>query len=70
LPVVVDPSHSAGRRDLVAPLTLASLAVGADGVMVDVHPAPETALVDGAQALPPGEFAALMNRVRLLTAAL
>jgi 3-deoxy-7-phosphoheptulonate synthase len=70
LPVMVDPSHSAGRRDLVAPLTLAALAVGADGVMVDVHPAPETALVDGAQALPPEEFASLMGRVRALAAAL
>jgi len=70
LPVIVDPSHAAGRRSLVAPLTLAALAVGADGVMVDVHPAPETALVDGAQALPPDEFAALMERVRTLTAAL
>jgi 3-deoxy-7-phosphoheptulonate synthase len=70
LPVVVDPSHSAGRRALVAPLTLAALAVGADGVMVDVHPAPETALVDGAQALPPDEFADLMARVRTLAVAL
>jgi len=70
LPVMVDPSHSAGRRDLVAPLTLAALAVGADGVMVDVHPAPETALVDGAQALLPADFAALMDRVRSLAAAL
>jgi 3-deoxy-7-phosphoheptulonate synthase len=70
LPVVVDPSHSAGRRDLVAPLTLAALAAGADGVMVDVHAAPETALVDGAQALHPAEFAALMERVRALAAAL
>jgi 3-deoxy-7-phosphoheptulonate synthase len=70
LPVVVDPSHSAGRRDLVAPLTLASLAAGADGVMIDVHAAPETALVDGAQALHPEEFAALMERVRALAGAL
>jgi 3-deoxy-7-phosphoheptulonate synthase len=70
LPVVVDPSHSAGRRDLVAPLALAALAAGADGVMIDVHPAPETALVDGAQALLPGEFASLMGRVRALAAAL
>ena len=54
----------------MAPLTLAALAVGADGVMVDVHPAPETALVDGAQALLPADFAALMDRVRSLAAAL
>ncbi|MFF3556092.1 phospho-2-dehydro-3-deoxyheptonate aldolase BagF/FevY [Streptomyces tsukubensis] len=51
LPVVVDPSHSGGRRDLVLPLTRAALAVGADGVIVDVHPDPRTALCDGPQAL-------------------
>jgi 3-deoxy-7-phosphoheptulonate synthase len=51
LPVIVDPSHAAGRRDLVVPLARAGIAAGADGVMVDVHPRPETALVDGAQAL-------------------
>jgi 3-deoxy-7-phosphoheptulonate synthase len=51
LPVIVDPSHAAGRRDLVVPLARAGMAAGADGVMVDVHPRPETALVDGAQAL-------------------
>ena len=51
LPVIVDPSHAAGRRDLVVPLARAGMAAGADGVMVDVHPNPETALCDGAQAL-------------------
>jgi 3-deoxy-7-phosphoheptulonate synthase len=51
LPIIVDPSHAAGRRDLVVPLARAGIAAGADGVMVDVHPDPETALVDGAQAL-------------------
>jgi 3-deoxy-7-phosphoheptulonate synthase len=51
LPVIVDPSHAAGRRDLVIPLARAGIAAGADGVMVDVHPSPETALVDGPQAL-------------------
>jgi 3-deoxy-7-phosphoheptulonate synthase len=51
LPIIVDPSHSAGRRDLVVPLARAGIAAGADGVMVDVHPHPEAALVDGAQAL-------------------
>jgi 3-deoxy-7-phosphoheptulonate synthase len=51
LPVIVDPSHAAGRRDLVVPLARAGMAAGADGVMVDVHPHPESALCDGAQAL-------------------
>src|SRR4051795_11188638 len=47
LPVIVDPSHAAGRRDMVVPLARAGIAAGADGVMVDVHPQPELALVDG-----------------------
>ncbi len=51
LPVIVDPSHSGGRRDLVIPLSRAAIAVGADGIIVDVHPRPEAALCDGAQAL-------------------
>jgi 3-deoxy-7-phosphoheptulonate synthase len=51
LPVMVDPSHSGGRRDLVLPLSRAAVAVGADGVLVDVHPHPEQALCDGPQAL-------------------
>jgi len=51
LPVIVDPSHSAGRRDLVLPLTRAAIAVGADGLIIDVHPEPTTALCDGDQAL-------------------
>jgi 3-deoxy-7-phosphoheptulonate synthase len=51
LPIIVDPSHAAGRRDLVVPLARAGIAAGADGVMVDVHPHPEVALVDGPQAL-------------------
>ncbi|NYH50879.1 3-deoxy-7-phosphoheptulonate synthase [Nocardiopsis arvandica] len=51
LPVIVDPSHSGGKRDLVLPLSRAAVAVGADGVIVDVHPSPESALCDGPQAL-------------------
>ena len=51
LPVIVDPSHSGGRRDLVLPLSRAAIAVGADGIIIDVHPHPETALCDGPQAL-------------------
>ncbi|MEV6981384.1 3-deoxy-7-phosphoheptulonate synthase [Sphaerisporangium sp. NPDC051017] len=72
LPVIVDPSHSGGRRDLVLPLTRAAVAVGADGVIIDVHPHPEQALCDGPQALVRDDleelsrvirdFAPLMNR--------
>ncbi|MBW3657805.1 MAG: 3-deoxy-7-phosphoheptulonate synthase [Actinobacteria bacterium] len=51
LPVIIDPSHSGGKRDLVLPLTKAAIAVGADGVIIDVHPRPELALCDGPQAL-------------------
>jgi 3-deoxy-7-phosphoheptulonate synthase len=69
LPVIVDPSHSGGRRELVAPLARAAVAVGADGIMVDVHPTPDTAKVDGEQALLPTEFEALMDSVRRLAAA-
>ena len=70
LPVIIDPSHSGGRRSLVAALTRAGVAAGADGFMVDVHPSPETALVDGPQAILPSEFAALMDEVRALVAAM
>lgn len=70
LPVIVDPSHAAGRSDLVAPLARAAVAVGADGLMVDVHPSPEEALVDGAQALLPEEFADLMEQLAALAVAL
>ena len=66
LPVIVDPSHSGGKRSLVASLTRIAVASGADGFMVDVHPAPETALVDGPQAILPTEFAELMDQVRAL----
>ncbi len=70
LPVAVDPSHAAGRRDLVPALAKAGLAAGADGIMLDVHAAPETALVDGPQAVLPGEFADLMDELRRVAAAL
>lgn len=64
LPVMVDPSHACGRRELVAPLARAAVAAGADGVMIDVHPRPEEALVDGDQALLPEEFVQLMAELR------
>ncbi|MEZ5097618.1 MAG: 3-deoxy-7-phosphoheptulonate synthase [Nocardioides sp.] len=66
LPVIVDPSHAAGRKDLVLPLSRAAIAVGADGIIVDVHPSPETALVDGPQAMLGGELRELAQAVRRL----
>jgi len=66
LPVIVDPSHASGRRDLVVPLARAAIAVGADGVIVDVHPDPESALCDGPQALLGADLDALADAVRTL----
>ncbi len=66
LPVIVDPSHGAGKWDLVPSLALAAVAVGADGLMVEVHPQPEVALSDGPQALIPDRFTTLMDRIRAL----
>ena len=60
LPVIVDPSHAAGRRDLVEPLSLAAAAAGADGIIVEVHPHPEEAICDGPQQL----YADQLRRVR------
>jgi 3-deoxy-7-phosphoheptulonate synthase len=70
LPVVVDPSHATGRRELVPPLALAALAAGADGVMVEVHPDPENALSDGPQSLTFPQFAGMMGELERLRAAL
>jgi 3-deoxy-7-phosphoheptulonate synthase len=63
LPVVVDPSHAAGRRDLVLPLSLAAAAAGADGIIVEVHPNPDAAICDGPQALRDDDFAAYAAQV-------
>jgi len=63
LPVIVDPSHAAGRRELVEPLSLAAAAVGADGLIVEVHPDPDQARCDGPQALPTAGFAGYVARV-------
>jgi 3-deoxy-7-phosphoheptulonate synthase len=64
LPVIVDPSHAGGRADLVAPLSFAAIAAGADGLMVEVHPCPLEALSDGDQSLTLENFAELMQRIR------
>jgi 3-deoxy-7-phosphoheptulonate synthase len=63
LPVIVDPSHAAGRRDLVTPLSLAAAAAGADGIIVEVHPHPEEAICDGPQALYADTFGEYVARV-------
>jgi 3-deoxy-7-phosphoheptulonate synthase len=68
LPVVVDPSHAAGRRDLVGPLSLAAAAVGADGIIVEVHPRPEAAICDGPQQLVAEDFAAYAAKVEAAAA--
>lgn len=70
LPIIVDPSHAAGRRDLVVPLARAGLAAGADGLIVDVHADPGKALVDGAQALSGAALEELAHAVRTLPALL
>jgi len=64
LPVIVDPSHATGRPDLVLPLSLAGIAAGANGVLVEMHPNPEHALSDGQQSLSPAAFAEYAARVR------
>ena len=66
LPIIVDPSHAGGLKELVVPLSRASVAVGADGIIVDVHPKPEEALCDGPQALLGNDLRALAQAVRQL----
>ena len=68
LPVVVDPSHAAGNWHYVIPLARAAVAVGADGIIVEVHPEPEKAVSDGAQSLKPEKFYQLMDDVRAIAA--
>lgn len=69
LPVIVDPSHAAGRADIVIPLAAAAVAAGADGLIVEVHPSPESALSDGFQSLTPEAFDRLMRIVAPVAAA-
>jgi 3-deoxy-7-phosphoheptulonate synthase len=63
LPVIVDPSHAGGDAELVAPLAFAGVAAGADGLIIEVHPDPESALSDGDQSLAPPAFVSLMERI-------
>jgi 3-deoxy-7-phosphoheptulonate synthase len=69
LPIVGDPSHGTGRRDMVLPMARAAVAAGADGLIVEVHPDPDRALSDGAQTLTPQQFAEMMTQVRTIAAA-
>lgn len=69
LPVIVDPSHAGGRADLVAPLAMAAIAAGADGLIVEVHPCPADARSDGDQSLTPAAFASMMTQVRAIAQA-
>lgn len=69
LPMLADPSHATGRRDKVMPMARAALAAGADGLLIDVHPDPDAAQVDGAQSLNPEQFAELMAQLRLIAPA-
>lgn len=70
LPVIIDPSHACGDWKYVLPLTKAAVAVGADGVMIEIHPQPEEAFSDGAQSLKPKRYYQLMNEVRALRKAM
>lgn len=70
LPVIADPSHGAGRRDMVAPLARAAVAAGADGLIVEVHCDPDHALSDGAQSMFPAQFDRLMAELRIIAPAL
>jgi 3-deoxy-7-phosphoheptulonate synthase len=70
LPIVADPSHGTGHRDMVIPMARAAVAAGADGLLVEVHPDPEKALSDGAQSLYPEQFDRLMKETRIIAEAI
>jgi 3-deoxy-7-phosphoheptulonate synthase len=70
LPIVADPSHGTGHRDMVIPMARAAVAAGADGLLVEVHPHPDRALSDGAQSLYPEQFERMMKEVRLIAEAI
>ncbi|HVD32127.1 MAG TPA: 3-deoxy-7-phosphoheptulonate synthase, partial [Gemmatimonadales bacterium] len=70
LPIIADPSHGTGHRDMVIPMARAAVAAGADGLLIEVHPNPDRALSDGAQSLYPEQFERLMKEVRLIAEAI
>jgi 3-deoxy-7-phosphoheptulonate synthase len=63
LPIIVDPSHGTGRRDIIEPMSLAALAAGANGIMIEVHPSPDESWSDPEQAISPDQFSELMKSV-------
>jgi 3-deoxy-7-phosphoheptulonate synthase len=69
LPITADPSHGTGRRDKVAPMARASVAAGADALLIEVHCTPDKAWSDGAQSLFPEQFAKLMDELRMIAPA-
>jgi len=69
LPIIGDPSHGTGRRDMVLPMARAAVAAGADGLIVEVHPDPDRAMSDGAQTLTPEQFYEMMHKVRAVALA-
>jgi 3-deoxy-7-phosphoheptulonate synthase len=70
LPIIADPSHGTGHREMVIPMARAAVAAGADGLLIEVHPNPDRALSDGAQSLYPEQFARLMKETRLIAEAI
>src|SRR5215208_66842 len=70
LPILADPSHGTGHRDMVIPMARAAAAAGADGLLVEVHPNPDRALSDGAQSLYPDQFDRMMKETRLIAEAI
>jgi 3-deoxy-7-phosphoheptulonate synthase len=70
LPIIADPSHGTGHRDMVIPMARAAIAAGADGLLVEVHPSPDRALSDGAQSLYPEQFDRMMKEIRLIAEAI
>ena len=70
LPIVVDPSHAAGKYSMIEKLSMASQAVGADGIIVEIHPDPEHAFSDGAQSLKLDKFDSMMNKLREISVVL
>jgi 3-deoxy-7-phosphoheptulonate synthase len=70
LPIIADPSHGAGRRDMVTPMARAAVAAGADGLIIEVHCDPDHALSDGAQSMFPAQFDRLMAELRIIAPAI